>query len=447
MGSDQGLVEPAEYATERNLARAGGRRARLRTFIVLRWMAVVGQTVTVLVVHFGLGFTLPLGATLAVIAASSWLNLYLSVAQPSQKFLEEWEMAGHLAFDIVQLSALIALTGGMDNPFAVLLGAPVAIGFTAMRTLGAVALAAFAMSAAGVVWLVASPLPWSPDATFDPPDLYEVGLATALVSSTGFMSAFIWRLALDTRRMSDALLATQAVLAREQRLSALGGLAAAAAHELGTPLATIQVTAKEMLRASAGNAELREDAALLSSQAERCRDILQQLSRRGDAEDAVHAQLRLRHLIEEAVDPLQGLGPPIVMQLEPIGSSNAAEPYLRRSPEVIYALTNFLENAMDFAQSRVVVTGRWSDKEVEVEIRDDGPGFDADILTELGQPYVSRRSDGSAHGGLGLGFFIAKTFVERTGGQLRFGNVSPPASGAVVRARWPLDKVRAVPTT
>lgn len=430
----------------------GPRGVRLRSLILLRWMAVAGQTLTVLAVSLVLNFDVPLAPTLAVISASAWLNLYFALAQPTQRFLSDRETAGHLAFDVVQLALLIATTGGMDNPFVVLMGAPVAIAFTALPARFALIIAALSGIAAGVVWSVSAPLPWQPGTAFDPPALYELGLATAFVTSTGFIGVFAWRLAVDARRMSQALFVMQNVLAREQRLSALGSLAAAAAHELGTPLGTIQVTAKEMSRALADHPDLYEDAQLLVGQAERCRDILRQLSQRGETEDAVHAQLSFAQLLDEVIAPLSaGLAtagsPRIAVQVRrtPIAASPAATPtappQLRRLPEMIYALNNYVENALDFARSQVTVTGSWTDTHIEVDITDDGPGFSADILGELGQPYVSQRRANDTHGGLGLGFFIAKTFVERTGGTLEFGNHPAPKGGAYVRARWALNAI------
>lgn len=416
------------------------RRVRARTLILLRWLAVAGQTTTVLGVYFVLGFATPLAPALALIAASAWVNIWFMVVQPGQRILTDREAAVQLAFDVIQLSALIGVTGGLANPFIVLVGAPIVIAFTALRARYAIALAILALLATSLTAVWNLPLPWAPAGGFRPPGLYVAGLWTALVTGAGFMSVFTWRLASDARRMSTALSATQSVLAREQRLSALGGLAAAAAHELGTPLGTIHMTAKEMVRA-APEGELKEDAALIFAQSQRCREILQQLSRRGDAGDLVHAQLRLSQLLEEVVEPLKNLGPRIEVTLEPPGGADARPPPLKRMPEVHYAIANYVENALDYAVRRIDVVGRWTDQWVEVEVRDDGPGFAPDVLSKLGEPYVTRRAPDQAHGGLGLGFFIAKTFVERTGGEVSFGNARPPASGAVVRARWPMARV------
>ncbi|MCG8442090.1 MAG: ActS/PrrB/RegB family redox-sensitive histidine kinase [Caulobacterales bacterium] len=430
-------ADPAGAAVER--------RVRLRTLLMLRWLAVIGQTTTVLIVQFGLGFDVDLPAVLAVISASAWLNIVLTVMLPAQRLLSDAEAAAQLIFDVGQLAWLLALTGGIANPFVVLLGAPVVIAAVALRGPFAVAIAALAVIATGCMALWSRPLPWYAGEAFTAPPVYVLGLWMALVSGAGFMSVFAWRAARDARRMSAALTATEAILARQERLSALGGLAAAAAHELGTPLGTIQVVAKEIARNAPDGSELADDAGLLMSQAARCREILRQLARRGAEEDAVHARLNFHALLEEAAEPLRSLGKTITIVMEPPpGADPPRPPDLRRLPEMAYAIGNYLENAVDFAVREAVLIGRWNEGWLEVEVRDDGPGFTPEMLGKLGEPYISGRDQtASSSGGLGLGFFIAKTFVERLGGVVDFGNLRPPVNGAFVRARWPLERIRA----
>jgi two-component system sensor histidine kinase RegB len=258
-----------------------------------------------------------------------------------------------------------------------------------------------------------------------------------------FTSGYAWQAAAEASRMELALAATQRVLAREQRLSALGGLAAAAAHELGTPLATIQVVAKELLRNSPPDDPVAEDARLLVQQAERCRDILRSLSQKPDTGDLVHARLGFAQLIEEVVQPYRNLGPEIVTTVE--GPPGEFVPEVSRLPEIVHALASFVENATDFAATRVEVNGHFDLTTLCVEVRDDGPGFSSDILLKLGEPYVTTRPQGegsrSNHQGMGLGFFIAKTLLERTGADVSFGN--DRRGGAVIVTRWPRAAVEA----
>jgi two-component system sensor histidine kinase RegB len=422
----------------------GAGRVRLRTLILLRWLAVAGQTATVMFVSQVLDFPLPFAALMGVIAASAWLNMILMLAFPSTRLMKEWEAALQLAFDVLQLAALVGLSGGTANPFVTLFIAPVAVAATVLRPATTAALAGLAFVCVGVLAAWRLPLPWGGPDPLVLPTLYESGLVTATLIGLAFTSVYAWRVAAEEERLAVALAAVQAVLAREQKLSALGGLAAAAAHELGTPLATIQLVAKEMVRELPKESPMAEDAALLVSQAERCRGILRQLSARPEQSDIVHARLPLIGLLEEAAGPHMARGPHIELV---VGSADPAAkpPEVRRLPEIIHGLGNLIENAAGFAATRVEVIARWSDVEIEITVRDDGPGFPPGVLARLGEPYVSERAPGSRGGGLGLGFFIAKTLMERTGARFEFRNRAPPATGAVIRAVWARMAIEAPP--
>ena len=433
---------------------------RLRTLVVLRWLAVIGQTTAILVVNYGFGFPLPLGLCLAAIAASAWLNIFLTIRFPFQRALGEAEAAGYLAYDILQLTALFALTGGVENPFALLYLAPVTISasvLTLRSTVGLAALTVLCVSAMAVVHL---PLPWRPEEAFALPREYVFGVWAALVLGVGFTGGYAWRIASERARMSQALTATNLALAHEQRLSALGGLAAAAAHELGTPLATIQLTASEMAADLAEDEAAYEDARLLVSQAQRCREILRRLTAHGDEGDEVHNRLTLSGLLEEASDSYQDIGPCITPLLEP-KTPGDAPPELKRRPEMIYGLRNIIENATEFAVAQVTVAARWDSENLEITVEDDGPGFSPDIMARLGEPYVTTRPhprtyenqtarDEAArtgrHEGLGLGFFISKTLLERTGARVTFRNRETSdgeTAGAAVRVGWPRSRIEA----
>lgn len=416
-------------------------RIRLRTLILLRWLGVAGQTVTVLGVHFGLGFELPLAACLGVIAASALVNLWLSFALTMQRFAKDWEAAAQLGYDLLQLMALLALTGGLTNPFSIIMIAPVVIGVACLPARWWAALAGFAIlgSLAQARWHL--PLPWTGTPVPVLPATYQIGMWLALAITIGFTAVYAWRVSHEARRMSTALTATQIVLAREQRLSALGALSAAAAHELGTPLATIQLTAKELLRFAESEA-VKEDAELLVSQAERCRDILRRLSRTQQAEDKMHDRLTLGQAMEEAAAPLNNLGAQIGIHLNALDGEREP-PLLQRRAEMLYAIGNFVENAVDYARSRVDITGRWGPDLITVEIEDDGPGFPPDVLAKLGEPYISSRRGGHrAGGGLGLGVFIAINLTERLGGRVDFSNAAG-RGGARVTLTWPREALAA----
>ncbi|XBQ17501.1 MAG: ActS/PrrB/RegB family redox-sensitive histidine kinase [Oceanicaulis sp.] len=416
-------------------------RVRLRTLILLRWLAVIGQTVCVVVVHYGLGFDLPLGLCLGVIAASAWVNTWLSLALPTQRFAKDWEAFAQLAYDVVQLMVLLALTGGLSNPFSVMLVGPVVISVAALPARWWVTLAGMAIAGSVTLSFFHLPLPWRDGEMVALPPTYQVGIWTALAIAIGFTAVYAWRVGSEARRMGTALAATQTVLAREQRMSALGALAAAAAHELGTPLATIQLTAKEMQRAASDDV-MREDADLIVSQAQRCREILQRLSQTQDAEDQMHDRVGLREALEEAAAPLRGIGAHLRVVLFP-PPEDAEPPVLKRKAEILYALGNFIENAVDFATEQVTVSGAWNAERLVVMVEDDGPGFPPDILAKLGEPYVTTRRAEPGHGGLGLGVFIAITLIERVGGTVDLSNA--PGAGARVTLSLPRKGLEAPP--
>ncbi|MBV9510886.1 MAG: HAMP domain-containing histidine kinase, partial [Caulobacteraceae bacterium] len=214
--------------------------------------------------------------------------------------------------------------------------------------------------------------------------------------------------------------------------------------ELGTPLATIAIVAKEMAR-EVGEGALRDDAELLVSQAERCREILRRLTEEPDTDDAVHARMTLLQLLNEVIEPHADA--PVRVEALVAGPPNARPPEIRRMPEVLHAMTSLVENATDFARSEVLVTVRFDESAISVEVRDDGPGFSPDILAKLGHPYVTSRpgAEGSrsGHVGMGLGFFIAKTLLERTGAVVDFHNGR--VGGAIVAARWSREAIEAPP--
>ena len=417
-------------------------RVRLRTLILLRWLAVIGQTITVLVVHYGLGFDLPLGACLGVIAASAWLNAWLALAQPTQRFAKDWEAFGQLTYDILQLIILLALTGGMMNPFSVMLVGPVVIAVAALPIQWWLGASAIAILGSFLMTVFHLPLPWGgPEPVVFPPT-YLIGMWIALVIAVAFTALYAWRVGSEAQRMGTALAATQNVLAREQRLAALGALSAAAAHELGTPLATIQLTAKEMAR-MAEDELMKEDADLLVSQAQRCREILKRLSESHEATDKMHARLGIREAMEEAAAPLRGLGAHIALRLEPNGDE-PDPPMMKRKVELIYAMGNFIENAIDFAKTQVLVIAQWSPERIKFTIKDDGPGFPPDILAKIGEPYVTTRRSEPGNGGLGLGVFIAITLAERLGGKVMFDNAED-TGGAEIKISLPRKALEADP--
>jgi two-component system sensor histidine kinase RegB len=258
----------------------------------------------------------------------------------------------------------------------------------------------------------------------------------AVLSSIAFTAIYAWRVAEEARLLANALSATELVLQREQHLSALDGLAAAAAHELGTPLATIALVAKEMERALGNDPKFHEDVTLLRSQSERCRQILKRLTSLSSESEVHLARLPLTSLVEEVIAPHRDFG--IAIKLEP-GEQVGPEPVGHRNPGVIYGLGNLVENAVDFAVNTVVIRWNWNERDVVFEVIDDGPGFPPEIIDRIGEPYMTTRHGAERGGGLGLGLFIAKTLLERSGATLTFSNANERGKGAIVTIEWPRE--------
>src|SRR5438128_3660626 len=410
------------------------RNVRLDTLVRLRWVAVIGQLTAVLVVYAGLDFELPIWACLAVIALAAWLNVALRVRFRITQRLEPDRAAWLLAFDIAELAMLVFLTGGLQNPFSFLLLGPVLLSATALPPRFTLMLGGFAAACATILIFYHYPLPWEGEEPLELPAIYTMGVWLSLLLGLGFISVHAWQLTEEARQLADALAATELVLAREQHLSQLDGLAAAAAHELGTPLATITLIAKELQLAIKPDSEHADDVRLLNEQAKRCRAILAKLTELSSG--APFDRMKLSTLIEEVVAPHRNFGVAISVALS---AGETAEPVGGRNPAILYGLGNLLENAIDFAHERVEVAASWSGQDVAVTITDDGPGFAPEVMDRIGEPYVTNRRRQNINGeasGLGLGFFIAKTLLERSGATLGFENRAFPDRGAIVRVRW-----------
>jgi two-component system sensor histidine kinase RegB len=433
---------------QRVLADPVNNRLRLHTIIRLRWIAVLGQFAAISAVSFGLGFYVPIGACLTVIALSAWLNVFLAIWYPSRHRLSVHYATGLLAYDILQLATLLFLTGGMDNPFAMLMVAPVTVSAATLPLRNTIVLGLVALGSAAVLVVAHEPLPWYPGVELELPIIYKIGAFAALCVSTTFIGLYAWRLTKEARQMSTALAATDIVLAREQRLHALDGLAAAAAHELGTPLSTIVLVTKELEHTIKADDPLREDIGLLKSQALRCREILQKLTRHPGEEDPMHARVSVRAMLEEAAEPYFSDKVAINVAAAPApvieGGEIRRHAEVERRPGVIYGLGNIIENAAEFAKSKVDVTAEWGPGGLIVTIADDGPGFPVEIIDNIGEPYVTtrpaERQDGFLEedpAGLGLGFFIAKTLLERSGATVGLANRASGGTGAIVTVSWP----------
>ncbi len=432
-----------ERFTISSLARG---RVRLRTLSNLRWLAVAGQSAALFLVHFGLDYKLPIIRCAIAIALSAALNIVLALRYPATHRLTNREATFYLAYDVLQLAALLYLTGGIENPFTLMFLAPVVIAAATLDLGNTLILATLAFLSVSVIAVAHAPLPWAANEPLPLPPLYLGGIWASLVIGIGFTSIYAWRIASEGTRMQAGLSATQLALAREHRLASLGALATAAAHELGTPLGTIAVVARELERALPPDSPEAEDVRLLRAQAERCRGILTRLARPEESALGMAERLPLGALLDEIAAEYRGGDVEILIALE---SGDDGEPKVWRVPELLHGLGNIVANAADFAVGRVRIEARWTMSELRLLVEDDGPGFAPEILERIGEPYVTTRPGSYALGdtqlgpsdafagqqGMGLGFFIAKTLIERTGGSVRARNL--PGKGARVAIRWP----------
>ncbi|MBH67425.1 MAG: two-component sensor histidine kinase [Rhodospirillaceae bacterium] len=411
---------------------------RLRTLTLIRWVAIIGQVLTLLVVHFGLGFQVPLDSALAIVGASLLLNLVVITGHPKTIHLGERAAATFLAFDILQLAALLYLTGGLDNPFSFLLLAPIAVSATILSVRSTIALCILSIICITLLAIYHYPLPWT-EKGFYVPRVYVLGTWVALVIGIIFFAIYTWRVADEARRMSTALATSQLALAREQQLAAVGGLAAAAAHELGSPLSTIAVVSNEIERELPDESPIREDMRLLMGETRRCRDILAELSERSvDNIDgrSPFALLPMHALVQAAAERHKKNNILFKFVSEP-KSKEVAEPVVMRSPEIVHGLGNLIQNASQFATTNVQISTFWDVEYVTIVIQDDGMGFSPGLLERLGEPYIDSRN--RSDGRMGLGIFIAQTLLERSGAGIKFSNTND--GGAIVEILWRRDEL------
>ncbi|MFM2366385.1 MAG: hypothetical protein RIR95_993 [Pseudomonadota bacterium] len=429
---------------------------RLRSSILLRWIAIGGQIAAIFVAAFMLSIRLPLGLCLLAVGLAVAANLTAAKIFPANKRLSEPEAVITLAFDLAQLSFLLFLTGGLSNPFAVLILAPVTISASALELRATILIGVLAGLFATILLFFNMPLVDSQGKVLLTSDLFAYGFWSAILIGVAFLAGYLRRVSTEIHSMSDALLATQLALSREQKLTDLGGVIAAAAHELGTPLSTIKLVSAELIDELHNFPALQEDARLLLQQADRCRDILRSMGRAGK-DDLLIKQALFGEVLREASEPHLNRGRDVTFTIGTPGDAASPEPIIRRLPALIHGIRNLAQNAVDFAQSKVWIEASWTDSTLTLIIRDDGPGFSPQILGRIGDPFLSSRkaehdrSELQHYEGMGLGLFIAKTLLERTGAVLTFANVRDiagtepfePPHGALVKATWPLIALQA----
>ena len=438
---------------------ARGNWIRLRTLIVLRWWAILGQVSALVVAQQLYGLSLHEGLCFLVIGVSVITNLVAGFIYPENKRLTERQTMMIVLYDMVQLGLMLYLTGGLNNPFSILIVGPVIVSATALSSRHTVFLAIVAVVIVSALTEYHLPLRTADGFILRVPDLFLFGNWVAIVIAVVFLGVYSRWIVAEMDAMSDALQATQMALAREQKLTDLGGVVAAAAHELGTPLATIKLTSSELAEELSDQPELKDDALLIRDQADRCRDILCSMGRMG--KDDLHLRdAPLAALIEEAAEPHLARGK--VIHFDHGGGllSLHEQPNVLRQPGVIHGLRNLIQNAVDFARTSVWVESEWGETSVTVRIMDDGRGYAPSMIGRIGEPFVRQRAPASndtgrpGYEGMGLGLFIAKTLLERSGAELIFANGAEffqnrnshsDRTGAFVQVTWPRHRLEVKP--
>lgn len=424
---------------------------RLRTLVFLRWWAIAGQLIALVVAQHFLDMLLPLALCYFVVGLTIISNIYATAVFPENRRLSDRETFFVVFFDMMQLSVLLYLTGGLNNPFSILIVGPVTVSASALSTRSTVTLGVLVIIITSLLTQLFEPLRSMDGAILEVPSIFLIGNWIAIIIAVSFLGVYSQWIVSEVASMSEALQATQMALAREQKLTDLGGVVAAAAHELGTPLATIKLASSELASELSDNPDLHEDAVLIREQADRCRDILRSMGRAG--KEDVHMKFApLSAVLEEAADPHVDRGKDLVFDASTEWGGNGPQPTIERKPEVIHGLRNLIQNAVDFSKSRVWIESVWNKEFIAVRIMDDGKGYPAHLIGRIGDPFMRSRTPGvdlqrPEYEGMGLGLFIAKTLLERSGAELSFANGPEVNSGdeeqrgAIVEVTWPRGQI------
>lgn len=413
-------------------------RLRLDTLLELRWCSLGAQTLAILIASVGFDLPFNYRLCLVIVAIGGITNIVLKQAQPARNQVRVTDATLILVFDILALSAIIFMTGGLSNPLVILYAVPVLVAAAALPSTVTFGLGMFTLFVSCALIFVYRPLPWQAERVSDTAILQDTSIWGALAFTIGLCALFTSRIGSESQKTAEGLLAVERVLERQKRLTQLDGLAAAAAHELGTPLATIALVANELRNELPAQSHIQEDLNLLRGQVERCRQILTKLAVIGSEEDDFLSRVTIDHLIHEISAHQTAIG----RHFEFSKFGEGDEPVIVKNAAMLYSLTNLIDNAADYAVEKVSVRATWSADVVALEIKDDGPGFAAGVLDRIGEPYlnhgqVERRERRSGASGLGIGLFISKTLIERSGARIVFTNARGPETGAITRVIWP----------
>jgi len=402
------------------------------TLTILRYIAIFGQFIAVNIVFFYLELQFPLKESYIIILIGLITNFYLQFRVKVNQLKDSYASL-FLLYDLFQLSSLLYLTGGILNPFSILLIIPTIVSSTFLSMGTTIILGVITSFLLFLLSFIYLPLPGLDKNIFDVPNFYKQGILIAILIGLIFLSYFGIRFAGETKKRSEALGKLQEVISKEYELESLGGQAAAAAHSLGTPLATISVVAKELRKEIGDDKEISKDIDLLISQTKRCSEILKQISKKQIKEDIFLSSIKFEDLLEEIINSFKETSSKS-LDLEVENDNNKIN--IQRTPEIIYGLRNFIGNAVKFSKSKVKINLKSDEKIIEVKINDNGPGIPEDIIEKIGEPYIKSKSkELSPNSGLGLGTFLGKTLLERQGAKLIF-NRHGELGGAQVILSW-----------
>ncbi|MDA8771316.1 ActS/PrrB/RegB family redox-sensitive histidine kinase [Candidatus Pelagibacter bacterium] len=402
------------------------------TLTILRYIAIFGQFIAINIVFYYLKLEFPITESYVVILFGLLTNLFLQFKVKVNQ-LKDTYASFFLLYDLIQLSALLYLTGGILNPFSFLLIIPAIVSSTFLSMGTTIILSVITSLMLFLLTHFYLSLPGMDVNTFNVPNFYKFGILTSILIGLIFLSYFGIRFSGETKKRSEALNKLQEVIAKEYELESLDGQAAAAAHSLGTPLATISVVAKELKKEIGDDKEISKDIDLLISQSKRCSEILKKISLKQIEEDIFLSSIKFEDLLEEIINSFKETSS---KKIELHVGSDQNKINIQRSPEIIYGLRNFIGNAVKFSKNKVKIYLKSDQRIIEIKINDDGPGIPEDVINKIGEPYIKSKSkELSSNSGLGLGTFLGKTLLERQNAKLLFIR-NKELGGALVIISW-----------
>ena len=403
------------------------------TYINLRWIAIIGQLITVNSVYFIFNFQFDLILENLIILIGIISNLYLIYINKNTQLADKPAFF-FLLIDVLQLSLLIYLTGGIVNPFSIFLLIPTIFSSSNLGLRSNFLLVAITVLIIIILTFFHNPLPYPLNENFTIGLHYYYSIPVSLIIALIFLNYFALSFGTESRLRKEALNKMEEIMSKEHRLLSLGGQAAAAAHSLGTPFSTIKIITSDLIKQFKENSEIKKDIELLASQIDRCSEILKRLTLNPIIEDDfIGANLTMSHYVGEIVKSFQEISKNFFI-INCDQDSNILN--FSKSIEIIYGLRNFIGNANKFAKNKIFITIKSDNNFTEIIIEDDGYGYPKDVLSNIGEPYVkSVQSSIKSKSGLGLGIFIGKTLLEKNYASILCKN-SETRGGAEVNIKW-----------